>query len=70
MSLQQHDLKDLVDHIIEIDSYKSKMGDDKDIVTIAMSTKTYESAKKYFHYIGKQNGVKKVELTVQEALRQ
>jgi len=32
--------------------------------------KTYESAKKYFHYIGKQNGVKKVELTVQEALRQ
>jgi ABC-type transport system involved in cytochrome c biogenesis ATPase subunit len=31
---------------------------------------TYESARKYFHYIGKQKGVKKVELTVQEALRQ
>ena len=32
--------------------------------------KTYESAKKFFYYIGKQNGVKKAELTVQEALRQ
>ena len=28
--------------------------------------KTYESAKKYFYYIGKQNGVKKVELVVME----
>jgi len=45
MSLQQHDLKDLVDRIIEIDSYKSKMGNDEDIVTIAFSTKTLESAK-------------------------
>lgn len=53
MSLQQHDLKDLVDHIIEIDSYKSKMGDDKDIVTIAMSTKTYESAKDLASFLEK-----------------
>tara|TARA_B110000503_G_scaffold68907_1_gene107544 strand:- start:190 stop:915 length:726 start_codon:yes stop_codon:yes gene_type:complete len=44
MSLQHNDLKDLVDNIIEIDSYKSKMGADKDIVTIAFSTKTKESA--------------------------
>ena len=44
MSIQQHDLRDLVDHIIEIDSYKSKMGSDKDIVTIAFATKTKESA--------------------------
>jgi hypothetical protein len=44
MSLQQHDLKDLVDKIIEIDSYKSKMGSDGDIVTLAFSTKTKESA--------------------------
>jgi|TARA_B100001057_G_scaffold482520_1_gene558009 hypothetical protein len=28
--------------------------------------KTHESAKKYFYYIGKQNGVKKVELTTME----
>jgi hypothetical protein len=44
MSLQHNDLKDLVDHIIEIDSYKSKMGADKDIVTVAFATKTKESA--------------------------
>jgi hypothetical protein len=44
MSLQQNDLKDLVDNILEIDSYKSKMGSDKDIVTVAFATKTKESA--------------------------
>ena len=44
MSLQQHDLKDLVDNVLEIDSYKSKMGADKDIVTVAFATKTKESA--------------------------
>jgi len=44
MSLQQFDLKDLVDDILEIDGYKSKMGADKDIVTVAFATKTKESA--------------------------
>jgi hypothetical protein len=44
MSLQQYDLKDLVDNILEIDNYKSKMGSDKDIVTVAFATKTKESA--------------------------
>ena len=44
MSLQQYDLKDLVDNILEIDGYKSKMGADKDIVTVAFATKTKESA--------------------------
>ena len=44
MSLQQYDLKDLVDNVLEIDNYKSKMGADKDIVTVAFSTKTKESA--------------------------
>ena len=51
MSLQQHDLKDLVDKIIEIDSYKSKMGNDGDIVTIAFSTKTKESAEDLSSFI-------------------
>lgn len=53
MSLQKHDLRDLVDNIVEIDSYKSKMGDDKNIVTIAMSTKTYESAKDLSSFLEK-----------------
>lgn len=44
MTLRQGDLHDLVYHIIEIDSYKSKMGSDKEIVTISFSTKTQESA--------------------------
>ena len=44
MSLRTEDLKDLVDKIVEIDSYKSKMGSDSDIVTVAFSTKTKESA--------------------------
>ena len=44
MSLRINDLRDLVDHIVEIDSYKSKMGNDSDIITVAFSAKTKESA--------------------------
>lgn len=44
MSLRTEDLRNLVDKIVEIDSYKSKMGADEDIITIAFSTKTKESA--------------------------
>jgi len=51
MSLRQDDLHDLVDHIIEIDSYKSKMGSDSDIITVAFSTKTKESAEDLSSFI-------------------
>ncbi len=44
MTLQQHDLVDLVNEVIEIDSDKSKMGSDEDIVTITFSTISKESA--------------------------
>jgi len=44
MTLQTNDLRDLLDHVVEIDSYKSKMGADEDIITIAFSTLTRESA--------------------------
>lgn len=44
MSLSNGDLHDLVDNVLEIDSYKSKMGSDADIVTLSFSTKTKESA--------------------------
>ena len=37
MGLRVNDLESLLDNIIEIDSYKSKMGKDSDIVTIAFS---------------------------------
>ena len=44
MTLRANDLHDLMDDIVEIDSYKSKMGADENIVTISFSTKTKESA--------------------------
>ena len=37
MGLRIGDLKDLVHHIFEIDSYASKMGDDKNIVTLSFT---------------------------------
>ena len=37
MGLRAEDLKDLVGSIFEIDSYASKMGDDKNIVTLSFS---------------------------------
>jgi len=39
MGLRAGDLKDLVYHIFEIDSFASKMGDDKNIVTLSFSVK-------------------------------
>lgn len=39
MGLRAGDLKDLVYHIFEIDSFASKMGDDKNIITISFSVK-------------------------------
>lgn len=44
MTLRQGDLRDLVYHILEIDSYKSKMGSDEEIVTLSFSVKTKEAA--------------------------
>ena len=44
MTLNRSDLRDLVDKVVEIDAYKSKMGSDSDIITIAFATKTKESA--------------------------
>jgi len=37
MGLRKGDLKNLVQKVIEIDSYASKMGDDKNIVTVSFS---------------------------------
>ena len=53
MTLRQNDLRDLVDHILEIDSYKSKMGSDEDIITVAFSTKTKEAATDLSNFIEK-----------------
>mgnify|MGYP000002666860 CR=1 FL=1 len=45
MGLRQHDLKDMVYQVFEVDSFKSKMGDDKDIVTLSFSVKEQAAAK-------------------------
>jgi hypothetical protein len=44
MGLRHGDLRDLVYNIFEVDSFASKMGADKDIVTLSFSVKTKESA--------------------------
>lgn len=44
MSLRAGDLKYCVENTLEIDSYKSKMGEDKDIVVLSFSVKGEEPA--------------------------
>lgn len=44
MTLRRGDLKNLIYNVIEIDSFKSKMGSDENIVTISISVKTKEAA--------------------------
>jgi hypothetical protein len=44
MGLKQGDLKDLVYHIFEIDTYASKMGEDKNIITLSFTVKSKEPA--------------------------
>ncbi len=53
MGLTKDDLKYLVDNIIEIDSYKSKMGSDEDIVTLAFSVKGQDPAKDLENFVEK-----------------
>lgn len=45
MGLRANDLESMVYEVIEIDSYKSKMGEDKDIVTVCFSVKEKEAAR-------------------------
>ena len=53
MGLRQHDLADLVYDIFEIDSYKSKMGEDSDIVTLSFSVKEEAAAKDLENFLEK-----------------
>jgi hypothetical protein len=51
MGLRDEDLIDMVDHIFEIDSYASKMGDDKNIVTLSFSVRTKAPADDLMSFI-------------------
>ena len=53
MTLRAADLNGLMDKIIEIDSYKSKMGSDAEIVTLSFSLQTKESAEDLENFIEK-----------------
>jgi len=53
MGLRAEDLRDLVYSIFEIDSFKSKMGDDKDIVTLSFSVKEQAAANDLMNFLEK-----------------
>jgi len=53
MGLRDSDLKDLVYDVFEVDSYASKMGDDKNIVTLSFSVKDKDPAKDLVSFIEK-----------------
>lgn len=53
MTLQAGDLKDLVSDQIQIDSYKSKMGDDADIIVLSFDVKEKTAASDLVSFIEK-----------------
>lgn len=53
MSLNSGDLLDLVDSVFEIDSYKSKMGNDEDIVVISFTVSEEAPARDLVNFIEK-----------------
>ena len=56
MGLRENDLNHLVHDVLEVDSYASKMGDDKNIVTISFSVKDNQPAKDLVNFIEKGYG--------------
>ena len=53
MRIQAKDLRSLVYDIFEIDSFKSKMGEDKDIVVLSFSVKSQEPANDLMNFLEK-----------------
>lgn len=53
MGLRNGDLRDLVYDIFEVDSYKSKMGEDKDIITLSFSVKDKAPAEDLMDFLEK-----------------
>jgi len=53
MGLRAADLRDMVDGIFEIDSYASKMGDDKNIVTLSFSLNDKAAAEDLSNFLEK-----------------
>jgi len=53
MSLREGDLKNLVDSVFEVDSFASKMGDDKNIVTLSFSVQDKKPAEDLANFLEK-----------------
>lgn len=53
MGLKEGDLKDMIDNVFEIDSYASKMGEDKNIVTLSFSLNEKAPADDLVNFIEK-----------------
>jgi hypothetical protein len=51
MSLKENDLRDLIENIFEIDSYASKMGNDKDIVVLSFTVEDKEPAEDLVNFV-------------------
>lgn len=56
MTMLPKSLKNMMDDVIEIDSYQSKMGSDQDIVTLSFSLRTKEAADDFNSFIEKGYG--------------
>lgn len=52
-SLKAGDLRDLVSHVFEVDNYKSKMGDDKDVVVLSFTVESKDPADDLVNFIEK-----------------
>ena len=53
MGLKEKDLRDMIYRILEIDSFSSKMGEDKDIVTLSFSVKERTAAEDLMNFVEK-----------------
>ena len=51
--LKPKDLKDLVKHIFEIDTYRSKMGSDDDIIVLSFEVTGHDPAQDLVNFIEK-----------------
>jgi hypothetical protein len=56
MTLKAGDLRDLVHKVLEIDSYKSKMGNDSEIVVLSFTVAEEQAAKDLVNFIEKGYG--------------
>ena len=52
-SLQAGDLQNLVHHVFEVDSYRSKMGNDKDVVVLSFTVESKDPADDLVNFIEK-----------------